>query len=107
MDRRQIRETIDRAVEAMIGSVMARTDARRDRKAWGAWRAQWAALERLPPDQRMLTVCMYCERFRVDTGEWVAATAGLAGVLHDPKVIQVSHGACPICVAGRLGDPPE
>jgi hypothetical protein len=81
---------------------MAQTDARRDREAWRAWRAVWAALQREAPAERMATVCMYCQRLRADTSEWVAIPASLAEMLHDPTIVQVTHGACPICFAGHL-----
>jgi hypothetical protein len=55
----------------------------------------------------MLAVCRYCERFRASAGEWVATAPGLAEMLHDPKVVQVTHGICPICFAGRLGEPTD
>jgi hypothetical protein len=25
--------------------------------------------------------------------------------MHDPNVVQLTHGVCPICLAGRLGEP--
>jgi hypothetical protein len=53
----------------------------------------------------MLGVCMYCERYHANTGEWVAAPPALAEMLHDPKVVQLTHGVCPICLAGH--DPAE
>lgn len=68
MDR-YIRDAIERAQDAVMGSHLARTEALRLRHAWGAWRAQWAEIEATPLAERMLTVCMYCERFRVTTGE--------------------------------------
>jgi hypothetical protein len=53
----------------------------------------------------MLTMCMYCERFHAGTGEWAATPPGLAEMLHDPKLVQVTHGVCPICLAARLDGP--
>jgi hypothetical protein len=103
MSPRQIREALERAAEAVLGSLMARADAVRGREGWRIWRAHWAELEKQPPGERMLAVCMYCERFRVTTGEWVATPPGLTERLRDPKLLQVTHGICPICLAGHLG----
>lgn len=102
MDRRQLKGAIDRAMDAVTGSFIARTQASRAREAWRAWREQWAQLEQEPPADRMLAVCMYCERFRANTGEWVATPPWLTEMLHDPKVVQLTHGACPICLAQHL-----
>jgi hypothetical protein len=98
---RQIREAIDRAVEAVTGSRIARAEAVRLREGWHAWRAHWAELEKLPPAERVLGVCMYCERIRANTGEWVATPPALAEMLYDPKVVSLTHGVCPICLAGH------
>ena len=92
---------MERAVDAITGSFIARTEAVRTREAWRIWRAHWAELDRLPPAERLLGVCMYCERFRTTTGEWVAAPPGLAEILHDPRVVGLTHGVCPICLAGH------
>ncbi len=62
---------MERAVDAVTGSFIARTEAVRTREAWHFWRAQWASLESLAPAERMLGVCMYCEGIRANTGEWV------------------------------------
>ena len=104
MDWRRIRETFARAEEAKTGSLMARAEASRVREAWQAWRAEWAQIQGQPPADRMLTVCMYCERIHVTTGEWRATPTALAGMLHDPKLVQLTHGVCPICLAGKLGE---
>jgi hypothetical protein len=101
MHPRQVREAIERAIEAVTGSRIARTDAARLREAWRTWHAHWAALERLPPAERVLGICMYCERIRASTGEWVATPPALAEMLHDPKVVSLTHGVCPICLAGH------
>src|SRR5215216_3197806 len=77
----QVREALDRAIEAVMGSRMARTEAVRLRKAWHIWRSHWAELERLPPAERVLGVCMYCERIRINTGEWVATPPALTEML--------------------------
>jgi hypothetical protein len=61
----------------------------------------WAKLEAEPPADRMLAVCMYCERIRADTGEWIAPPPELAEMLRDRRVVQLTHGACPICLAGH------
>jgi hypothetical protein len=105
MDRKQLREAFDRATEAVTGSLMAQTQAIRSREGWRVWRALWDKLEREPPAHRMLTVCMYCERVHASTGEWVATPPEIAEMLHDPKVVQVTHGVCPICLADRLDQP--
>jgi len=68
MDR-YIRDAIERAQDAVMGSHLARTEALRLRHAWGTWPAQWAEIEAMALADRMLTVCIYCERFRVTTGE--------------------------------------
>jgi hypothetical protein len=102
MDSRQVRDIIERATEAVIGSIMARTRATRGREGWRTWRTHWAELEKQPPAERLLAVCMYCERFRVTTGDWVATPPGLTEMLHDPKLIQVTHGVCPVCLAAHL-----
>jgi hypothetical protein len=107
MQPRQIREAIERAADAVTGSFIARAEAIRGREAWRIWRAHWAELERLPPANRMLGVCMYCERYHANTGEWAAAPPALAEMLHDPKMVQLTHGVCPICLAGRLDEPPQ
>jgi len=104
MDWRRIREAFARADEARTGIHMSRAEARRVREGWRAWRAEWARIEEEPAAERMLTVCMYCERFHITTGEWLAIPVGLAGMLHDPKLVQLTHGVCPICLAGRLGE---
>jgi hypothetical protein len=101
MDPREIRKLMERAVEAITGSRMTRADASRAREAWHSWHAAWAALERLPPAERVLGVCMYCERIRANTGEWVATPPALAEMLHDPTVVSLTHGVCPICLAGH------
>ena len=105
MHPRQIRGALERAAEAVTGSFIARADATRGRETWRLWRAHWAELERLPPADRMLGVCMYCERYHANTGEWVATPPGLAERLRDPTVVQLTHGVCPICLAGRLDEP--
>jgi hypothetical protein len=105
MDPRQLKETLARAVDAVTGSHMSRTQASRTREGWRVWRALWAELERKPPADRMLTVCMYCERLQASTGEWAATPPGLAEMLHDPNLVQVTHGVCPICLAARLDGP--
>jgi hypothetical protein len=105
MHPRQIRGLFERAAEAVAGSLIARTDAFRGREAWRIWRAHWSELERLPPADRLLGVCMYCERYHASTGEWVAAPPALAEMLRDRKVVQLTHGICPICLAGRLDEP--
>jgi hypothetical protein len=66
----------------------------------------WAELERKAPADRMLTVCMDCERLHASTGECAAIPPGLAEMLHDPKLVQVTHGVCPVCLAARLDGPP-
>jgi broad specificity phosphatase PhoE len=106
MDRWQIQEALDRATEAVTGSHMARRYARLSREAWRAWRAQWNALEVLPPTERLLVVCMYCERFRDVTGDWMLAPTELAEMLHDRTVVQLTHGACPLCLAAHLDEVP-
>jgi hypothetical protein len=104
MTPRQIREAIERAAETVTGSLMARAEAIRGREGWRTWRVHWAELEKQPPADRLLSVCMYCERFRAHTAEWVATPPGLAEILHDPKVVQLTHGVCPICLAGHEAD---
>jgi hypothetical protein len=84
MHPRKIRELMERAGEAVTGSLIACTDSIRGRAAWRTWRAQWADLERLPAAEQLLAVCMYCERFRATTGEWVACPPGLVEMIHDP-----------------------
>ena len=106
MNPRQLRENIARAVDAVTGSLMSQAQASRTREGRRVWRALWAELERKAPGDRMLTVCMYCERLHASTGEWAAAPPGLAEILHDPKLVQVSHGVCPVCLAARLDGPP-
>jgi hypothetical protein len=106
MNPRQLRETIARAVYAVTGSLMSQAEASRTREGWRVWRALWVELERKPPADRMLTVCMYCERFHASTGEWAATPPGLAEMLHDPKLVQITHGVCPVCLAARLDGPP-
>ena len=101
MHPRKIRELMERAGEAVTGSFIAQTEAIRTRESWSIWRAHWADLESLPPAERMLGVCMYCERFRANTGEWIAAPPRLAEMLRDPKVVGLTHGVCPICLAGH------
>ena len=107
MHPRQFREAVDRVVEAVTGSFIAQAEAIRLRDGWRIWRAHWATLETKPPAERMLVVCMYCEQFHANTGEWVAPPPGLAEMLQDPKLVQVTHGACPICLAGKLDQPPS
>jgi hypothetical protein len=107
MSPRPIREAFERAAEAVLGSLMARAEATRGREAWRSWRAYWIELEKQPPAERMLAVCMYCERFRATTDEWVVFPPGLAEMLRDPKVVQVTHSACPICLAAHLEQSPD
>ena len=102
MDRRRFRDVLTLAAETRTASLMAQAEARRERAAWEAWRALWATLQLEPPPARMLTVCMYCERFRGTTGEWVLAAQALREMLRDPKLVQVTHGSCPICLAGHM-----
>ena len=97
---------MDRAIQAVSGSLIAQAEAIRLREGWRVWRALWATLEREPPADRLLTVCMYCERFRSDTGEWLAPPPRLADMLHDSKVLQATHGVCSICLAGKLDELP-
>jgi hypothetical protein len=106
MDPRQLKETLARAVDAVTGSLMSQTQTSRTREGWRVWRELWVALDRKPPADRMPTVCMYCERLQASTGEWAATSPGLAEMLHDPKLVQVSHGVCPVCLAARLDGPP-
>jgi hypothetical protein len=106
MDPRQLKETLARAVDAVTGSHMSRTQASRTREGWRVWRELWVTLGQRPPADRMPTVCMYCERLQATTGEWAATPTGLAEMLHDPQLVQVSHGVCPVCLAARLDGPP-
>ena len=105
MDWGDVKDAIDRATETVTGSRNARTHASRAREAWRVWRALWAKLEAEPPAKRYLTACMYCERVRADTDEWMALPADLAEMLHNPQVVQVTHGACPICLEAHLDEP--
>lgn len=102
----ELRSTAERAVEAVTGGLIAQAEAARARVGWRGWRAIWARLQGEPLPQRMVVVCMYCERFRCDTGEWLAPPPGLVPLLHDPSIVQVTHGACPICLAGHLDERP-
>jgi hypothetical protein len=102
MSPRQFREVIERATEAVLASLMARAHAIRGREGWRIWRAHWAELEKQPPAERLLAVCMYCERFRVTTGEWVATPPGFSEMLRHPELFQITHGVCPICLAEHL-----
>jgi CheY-like chemotaxis protein len=104
-NRNQVYDTLERAREAVLGSLMARSAAVLGREGWRAWRGLWAKLEATRLEQRMVTACMYCERLQSATGEWIAVPAGLAEMLRDPQVVQLSHGACPICLAGHLTGP--
>jgi hypothetical protein len=106
MDTRKIRNLLAWSQETQTASQMAQAEARRQREAWRAWRAMWAGLQREAPAERMLTVCMYCERFLADTAEWIATPPSLTEILHDPAIVQVTHGACPICLAGHLPERP-
>jgi hypothetical protein len=101
MNPREIRKLMERAAEAITGSFIAQAEAARTRKSWRIWRAHWADLGRLPPAERVLGICMYCERIRANTGEWVATPPALAELLYDPKVVSLTHGVCPICLAGH------
>lgn len=69
MNPRELRETLTRAADAVAGSRMSVAQASRTREGWRIWRALWVELERKPPADRMLTVCMYCERLHASTGE--------------------------------------
>lgn len=101
MDCRKISQLYRRADEAVSASHMALADARREREGWRAWRAVWKAIQRDAPAERMLTVCMYCERFRAETGEWIVTPPTLAEKLHHQEIVPVTHGVCPICLAGH------
>jgi hypothetical protein len=105
MAPRHLKDIIERATEAITGSVMARADSVHARETWRLWRALWREVGGKRTTDRIVTVCMYCERFHANTGEWAAAPPSLTEMLHDPKVVQLTHGVCPICLAGRLGDP--
>jgi hypothetical protein len=105
MGPRQVREAIERATEAVTGSHIARMHSSRAREAWRTWHSLWSRLRREPLAERMLTVCMYCERVRTDTGEWLAPPVDLAEILHDQQLVQLTHGACPICLAAHLDEP--
>jgi hypothetical protein len=48
---------------------------------------------------------MYCEQFHATTDEWVLLPPAIAEMLHDPALVQVSHGAGPLCLAGKLDQP--
>jgi hypothetical protein len=103
MYRRDVRDALERAAEAVEGSHIAQQHARQVVEGWRVWRTLRGTLERQPPAERMLPVCMYCGRVRYTTGEWVR-TPPLTEMLPDPRLIQVTHGACPICFAGHLPD---
>ena len=104
MTPRQLRELVERAAEAITGSFVARAEAVRTRESWRTWHAHRSELERLLPAERVLGVCMYCERIRANTGEWVTTPPALTEMLHDPKVVSLTHGVCPICLAGHEPD---
>jgi hypothetical protein len=104
MDPHKLHDALARADETRTATFMVQADARREREAWRAWRTAWATLERDPPPDRMLTVCMYCERFYSPAGEWAAIPRVLADLLQEGETIpvQVTHGACPLCLAAHL-----
>jgi hypothetical protein len=92
------------AANSVTESLAARARAMASREGWRIWREQWATMEGEPPDERLLAVCMYCERFRAHTGEWAAPPPGLTAMLHDPKVMQITHSICAKCLARRFGE---
>jgi hypothetical protein len=104
MEHRRLHDALARADETRTASLMVRANARREREAWRAWRAVWATLERDLPTERMLTVCMYCERFCSPDGDWAAIPRVLADLLQEGETIpvQVTHGVCPLCLAAHL-----
>jgi len=49
---------------------------------------------------------MYCEHLLTATGEWIPVPPALNQLLHDPCLVQLTHGVCPICYAGQ-DEPPQ
>jgi hypothetical protein len=101
MDWRKISQLYRRADEAVSASHMALADARREREGWRRG-GRCGRRSRDAPAERMVTVCMYGERFRAETGEWIVTPPTLAEKLHHPEIVPVTHGVCPICLAGSL-----
>jgi hypothetical protein len=48
--------------------------------------------------ERLIPVCAYCDRVRAGEGLWERIPTGVMRLLHHSKVIDVTHGICPVCV---------
>jgi hypothetical protein len=48
--------------------------------------------------ERLIPVCAYCDRVRAGEGLWERIPTGVMALLHYSKVIDVTHGICPVCV---------
>jgi hypothetical protein len=99
-----------RPIEALwAAAALARAQSRtlgvriRDQEeAREAWWVRWAGLVLLSADDRFLSVCMGCDRYRDGADGWAALPARLGTQVRACLSIQVSHGYCPTCLAKYL-----
>jgi hypothetical protein len=66
------------------------------------WRIIWGAC--CASLDHILACCSYCARVRGPAGDWGAIPSGLSQALHRRilKAVQLSHGACPDCLARHM-----
>jgi hypothetical protein len=60
------------------------------------WRQILEGLE--AGSERLIPVCAYCDRVRAGEALWERIPTGVMRLLHHSKVIDVTHGICPVCV---------
>jgi hypothetical protein len=76
-------------------------------EARAAWWDRWAGLVLLSADDRFLSVCMGCDRYRDGADGWAVWPARLGTQVRAWPSIQISHGFCPTCLAKYLLELPE
>jgi hypothetical protein len=81
------------SVEQAMDLVAVSQALRRERDYWRQ------ILEGLDAgSERLIPVCAYCDRVRAREGLWERIPTGVMQLLHHSKVIDVTHGICPVCV---------
>ena len=48
--------------------------------------------------ERLIPVCAYCDRVRAGEILWERIPTGVMRLLQNSKIIDVTHGICPVCV---------
>jgi hypothetical protein len=107
MTRRPIEALWAAAALARAQSRALRVYAHDQEEARAAWWIRWAGLVLLSTDDRFLSVCMSCDRYRDGAEGWAALPARLGTRARAYPSIQISHGCCPTCLAKYLLDLPE